>query len=292
MINFQYQAPTTVQQAVDHLSQADQRTLLLAGGTDVLIQLREGRREADHVVDLKRIPELTAIEMRPDNALSIGAAATCYQIQKTERLAASYGALLDAVNLVGSWQIQCRASVGGNLCNGSPAADTAPPLLVHDATCVIAGPEGERTVQVKDFFVSPGKTVLQKGELLVRIEFPPPSANSASSYFRFIPRNEMDIAVAGAASWLQLDDAKVKVTGARIALAAVAPTPVIAEDASQWLIGQPANEASFREAGQRAKKAAHPIDDKRGSADYRVHLASVLTHRSLVVACERVKNSN
>jgi carbon-monoxide dehydrogenase medium subunit len=217
----------------------------------------------------------------------IGAAVPCYRLYEDERIAAAYPGLIDAARIVGGWQIQNRASVGGNLCNASPAADTVPPLIVYRAVCQIAGPGGRRRVAVEDFCTGPGKNALGRGELLVAIDVPPPDARSSAAYERFIPRNEMDIAVAGAASWLRLSDSGDQIEEGRIALAAVAPTPVLAAEASESLAGKPVTEATFSAAGELAKRAARPISDRRGPADYRLHLVGVLARRTLLRAAQR-----
>ena len=286
--DFQYVAPASVSQAVEQLAEND--AAALAGGTDILVQIREGLRQVDRIVDLKKIPELAELKYSAETGLALGASVSCSRIQDAKD-ASLYPALIDAVSLLGSWQIQSRASVGGNLCNASPSADSIPPLIVHKAQCVIAGPDRERQVAVESFCTGPGKNVLEKGELLVRLLLPPPSARSGSAYLRFIPRNEMDIAVVGAAAWVQLDQSGQIVESARVALAAVAPTPVLAEEAGQWLSGKPATEATYLEAGELAKRSASPIDDKRGSAEFRTHLVGVLTKRTLARAVERARQS-
>lgn len=290
MNEFDYARPTTLDEAIGLLSQHNGRAAVLAGGTDLIVHLREGGREADIVVDVKRIPELSELEYSPDNGLTLGASVPCFKIYGDEAIAAAYGALADAARIIGGWQIQSRASVGGNLCNSSPAADTIPPLYVHRATCEIVGPKGRRTLPVEDFCVSPGRNALEPGEMLVALKLPATEPHSASAYQRFIPRNEMDIAVAGAASWVRLDAGGQTIENARVALAAVAPTPVFADAANEWLAGKPANHETFQEAGKLAQESASPIDDVRGPAEYRRHLVGVLTRRTLAGAVERAKS--
>jgi carbon-monoxide dehydrogenase medium subunit len=287
--DFAYAAPTTLSEAAALLAQWGERARCLAGGTDILVQLREHLREAEMVVDVKKIAELAAVEWSADSGLSLGAAAPCYRIYEDGTLSMAYGALADATRIVGGWQIQSRASVGGNLCNSSPAADTIPPLIVHQAVAEILGKDGSREVPVAEFCTGPGKNVLRPDELLVRLRLPAPPARSGSAYQRFIPRNEMDIAVAGAASWVRLNDARDTIEEARIALCAVAPTPVVAEEASQSLAGQPATEGSYIKAGELARQVATPISDMRGTDEYRRHLVGVLVKRTLATAAERAK---
>ncbi len=287
--DFDYAAPSTLAEATKLLAKANGRAKLLAGGTDILVQLREGMRDADFVIDVKKIPELTQLSFSRDKGLMLGAAVPCYRIYENADVAQAYPALADATRIVGGWQIQSRASVGGNLCNSSPAADTTPALIALAAECVIAGPPGERRVKAEEFCSGAGKNVLQPGELLVTLVFPAPAARAASAYERFIPRNEMDIAVVGAGSWVQLSTDGRTVEQCRIGLGAIAPTPKFAAEASAWLAGKPATEETFAQAGELAKKVASPITDMRGTAEYRVHLVGVLVKRTLQRAAERAR---
>ena len=289
MINFDYNAPTQLEDAVRQLAEAGERASVLAGGTDIIVQLREGLRSADLVVDVKKIPELMQLEHSGEQGLHLGASVPCWRIYDDETIAEAYPALADAARIIGGWQIQSRASIGGNLCNSSPAADSIPPLIAHSAVCHIAGPGGRRTVPVQQFCTAPGRNVLEPGELLVALKLPSHGLGSGSAYERFIPRNEMDIAVAGAASWVQLDESRQQIKQARIALSAVAATPVFAEEASNWLAGQAASEDVFAKAGDLARQVASPISDMRGTAEYRTHLVGVLTKRTLTDACERAR---
>ena len=288
MKDFSYAAPATLAEATRLLADSP-RARILAGGTDILVQLREGLRDADLVVDVKKIPELAELSYSASQGLKLGACVPCYQIYDHRELSKIYPALVDAARIIGGWQIQSRASVGGNLCNSSPAADTIPALIAHGVTCVIAGPKGKREVKVEEFCTAPGKNVLQPGELLVTLVFPPPQKGAGSAYERFIPRNEMDIAVAGAGSWLKLSADGKTVEQARIGIGAVAPTPRIATEAANWLAGKPVTEESFAQAGELAKKVASPITDMRGTVEYRVHLVGVLVKRTLAKAAERAR---
>lgn len=289
---FDYAAASTVDEAVSLLAAQGDRARVLAGGTDIIVQLREGLRSADLVVDVKKIPELVRYSFDAKRGLRLGAATPCYQIYGDEALKQAYPALTDSANLIGGWQIQGRASIGGNLCNSSPAADSIPSLIALAAVAEIAGPQGVRDVPVEKFCTSPGRNVLGRGEFLVAIKFPAPAAHAGSAYLRFIPRNEMDIAVVGAGVWVRLNDAGNKIEEARIGLAAVAPTPLLAEEASKWLVGKPTDEKTYTEAGELAKKIAKPISDRRGPADYRTHLVGVLVKRALIKAVERAKGSH
>ncbi len=286
MNDFEYAAATTVEEAVSLLSARGQAARILAGGTDMIVQLREGLRTADLLVDVKKIPELTALEFSPEGGLLLGAATPCYRIYGDERLQQAYPALCDATRIIGGWQIQSRASVGGNLCNSSPAADTIPALIALRAVCQIAGPDGLRELPVQEFCTAPGRNVLARGEFLVSLKLPAPLARSGSHYLRHIPRNEMDIAVVGAGAWLALDSSG-KISHARVALSAVAPTPKFAQAASEYLVGKAPGEEDFRKAGDLARQVASPITDMRGPAEYRMHLAGVIVRRALTKAAER-----
>jgi carbon-monoxide dehydrogenase medium subunit len=283
---FDYAAPATVREAVDLLA-AHPRARLLAGGTDLLVQLRAGRKETDLVVDVKRIPELTAIRYDPASGLTLGAATPCYRIYGDGAVAAAYPALAEVAALIGGTQIQGRASIGGNLCNASPSADSVPLLIAYGVTCHIAGPGGTRECPVEDFCTAPGRNVLQPGELLVSLHLPPPGAGSGAQYLRFIPRNEMDIAVAGAGVQVTLEDGHFR--SARIALAAVAPTPLFVRAAGEALAGKPVAAESITAAAELARAAAVPISDMRGTAEYRRHLCSVLTRRALEAAIRKAR---
>lgn len=287
MNDFEYQAVTTVDDAVRLLADRGDRARILAGGTDILVHLREGHCEADLIVDIKKIPEAMQLSFHPDGGLWLGSGVPCSQIYRESRIVAQYAALVDATRIIGGWQIQSRASVGGNLCNASPAADSTPVLIGYDVMCHIAGPSGRRTVPVAEFCLGPGKNVLEPGELLTALWFPPPAPRSGAAYLRFIPRNEMDIAVAGACSWVRLNEAGDTIEEARIALAAVAPTAILAHEAAQSLSGRPATEESYAAAAKLAANAASPISDMRGTIEFRRHLAGVLTKRTLAIAVER-----
>jgi carbon-monoxide dehydrogenase medium subunit len=272
------------------LSEHGEKACVLAGGTDILVQLRGGFRTAEWVIDVKEIPALDEIAWDEASGLTIGAAAPCYRIYENEDVKKHYPGLIDVASLIGGTQIQGRASLGGNLCNAAPSADAVPIMIALEASCCIAGPNGERTVAVEDFCMAPGKNVLAAGELLVSLHFPAPKANSGAHYLRFIPRNEMDIAVAGAGVSVVL--ANGNFASARVALASVAPTPLFVKQAGDALAGQPVNDESIQRAADIAKQAAKPIDDMRGTVRYRKHLCEVLTRRALHVAVERARRNN
>jgi len=287
--DFDYAAATTVDEAVSLMAAGGDRAKVLIGGTDLIVQLREGLRQADLVVDVKRIPELLSLTYDGKRGLLLGAAVPCMQIYDDPALRRDYPALTDAAHIIGGWQIQSRASIGGNLCNASPAADSIPALIAYDVTCHVAGPNGRRQMPVTEFCASPGRNCLGRGEILTALEFPAAKPKSSAAYLRFIPRNEMDIAVVGVGSWLSLSENGQSIAQARIGLGAVAPAPLFAKAASDWLAGKPATDATFAEAGELAKQAAKPISDKRGTAEYRVHLVGVLVKRTLAIAAERAR---
>ena len=286
---FDYAAPPTLAEAVRLLADRGERARVLAGGTDILVQVREGRRDVELLVDVKNIPELNELTWEASSGLRIGAAVPCSRISEHAGIARAYPGLVDAVSLVGGVQIQSRACLGGNLCNASPAADTVPALIAHEASAVIDGPQGRREVSVASFCVGPGRTVLGRGELLVRLHLPPPKPHSAGRYLRFIPRNEMDIAVAGVGVAVALDESRTCCVAARVALAAVAPVPLFVPEAGTALVDGPLTEALIDKAAALAQAAARPISDMRGTADYRRHLVGVLTRRALHGAIERAK---
>lgn len=288
---FDYIQPHSIADAVVLLNERGEKARVLAGGTDVIVQLREDRRQADVVVDIKHIPDVNVLSYSPATGLTIGAAVPCYRIYGNPEIAKAYPGLMDAASLVGGIGIQGRASLGGNLCNASPAADTIPPMIVLGGVAHIAGPNGVRQIPVEQFCTGPGKSALQRGEMLVSIHFPSPEANAGAFYLRFIPRNEMDIAVVGAGAQVVLNADKTHFVSARIALGAVAPTPLLVADAGAALAGQAVSAAAIQKASEIAEAAARPISDMRGTAEYRKHLTGVLTRRAINGAVQRAKES-
>ncbi len=283
-----YQAPTSLSDAVSIMAQHGDRARALAGGTDILVQLRGGRREIDVLVDTKTIPELNTLNLN-DSGLQLGAAVPCFQIYQNQAVAAAYPGLIDAAGMIGSIQIQGRATVGGNLCNAAPSGDTIPPVITLGGEAHINGPNGWRTVPTEDFCTGPGRNVLEPNELLVAIQIPAPAANSGTAYLRFIPRNEMDIAVAGVSSSVVLDASGQNFVSARIALASVGPTPILATAAGDSLAGKAVSDDAIAEAGRLASEAATPITDMRGTIRQRHHLVDVLTRRTLNIAIRRAR---
>ncbi|MGB2695044.1 MAG: xanthine dehydrogenase family protein subunit M [Dehalococcoidia bacterium] len=288
---FDYIAPASLDEAVAVLTQHGQSARVLAGGTDIIIQVRERRLDISVMVDIKAIPEVTAIVHANGGGLRIGAAVPCAQLYQDSEIARRYPALIDSAGLIGGIQIQSRASLGGNLCNSSPAADAIPTLIALSATCEIAGPNGTRTLPVEEFCTAPGKNVLGNDEFLVALSFPAPEAHSGAAFERFIPRNEMDIAVCNAAANVTLSADGSIFQSARIAVGAVAPTPLFVREAGEALAGQPVGDAAIERSAQIASDAAKPITDMRGSAGQRKHLAGVLTRRVINTAVARAKGA-
>ena len=287
MRSIKYTAPTNIEDAVAILQEHGENARILAGGTDLIVQVRENARDVEVMVDGKGIEELTRIEIRADGGMTLGAAVPCYQIAGSAEVVSAFPGFIDAVSIIGGTAIQGRASVGGNLCNSGPAGDSIPALIVHRATANIAGPGGRRTVAVEDFCTAPGRNVLKTGELLVSLTLPAMGNTAGAHYLRFIPRNEMDIAVVGVGAMVKLDGDTIE--SARVALGAVAPTPLYVEAVGESLAGKPATEESIEAAAVVAQDAARPITDMRGTAEFRKHLVGVLTKRALRGAVERAK---
>ncbi|MEZ4614350.1 MAG: xanthine dehydrogenase family protein subunit M [Caldilineaceae bacterium] len=288
---FDYVSAQSVDEVISLLAEKGDMARVLSGGTDLLVALREGRRKADIVIDVKGLPETTAMSYDASSGLSLGAAVPCHRMYDDKAVASAYPGLMDSAHLIGGTQIQGRASMGGNLCNASPAADSIPNLIAHSAICNIAGPSGRRTLPVEEFCVAPGRNALQSGEFLVSLQVPAPKPGFGAAYLRFIPRNEMDIAVVGVGVAVQLDESRNKIVAARISLGAVAPTPLYVEEAGASLVGKTVSDEAIAEAAKIAQAAAKPISDMRGTAEYRKHLAGVLTRRTLQKALDRAKAS-
>lgn len=267
--------------------EAEPGAAILAGGTDLLVQYQGGTRRPSAFLDIKRIPDLMRITADADG-VTIGAAVPAADIVGHPAVRTWWPGLVEGVSLIGSTQIQSRGSLGGNLCNGSPAADSTCSLIVNEAVAIVAGRGGERRIPVEQLIAGPGKTTLVPGELLVAVRLNKPPAHTADAYQRLIPRTEMDIAVACAAVRLTLNDAGV-CTGARVAIGAVAPTARVVEQAGAALIGTTVDAEALAHAASAASAAAQPINDKRGSIDYRKTVVGVLTRRVAAIAAARAK---
>ena len=279
-----YHLPTSLEQACSLLA-ANNSVRILAGGTDLLVQMRGGFIEPSQIIDIKALPGITDVILDTDG-LTLGAAAAAQSITERDDIAAIYPGLVEAIDLIGSTQIQGRCSVGGNLCNASPAADSVPALIANGARCNIAGSAGVRQVPVEAFNTGPGQNCLAADEMLVSIFVPRPNAKSADAYLRFIPRTEMDIAVVGVAVSLSLDEQGI-CTHARVAIGAVAPTALLVTEAAQEIVGGAVDDAVLDKMAAVVSAAANPISDKRGSADYRRKVVGVLARRAAITALQR-----
>ena len=285
MRRFDYYRPSSVAEASSILRERGPGGLLLAGGTDVLVQVKEAGRPVQYVVSLSAIEGLNGIS-EEGGGLRIGARARMIEIAAHPVVQSKYAALADGATLVGSIQTRHVATIGGNICNAAPSADTSPPLAVFEATAHIAGPAGERAVSLGSFWTGPGRTVLETGEVVTHFTLPAPGARSGSHYQRHTPRKVMDIAAVGTAVYLELDAGGV-CTAARIALGAVAPTVVRAPKAEAALVGQRVDDASAAAVGAIAATEATPISDQRASAEFRTYLIEVMTRQSILRAAER-----
>ncbi len=284
----QYTSPETFDEAVNLLTRANGSARLLAGGTDLLVQLRADLIEPDVVIDLKRLPGMQQIEVR-DDGTTIGAAVTCAELSEHEALVGAWPGVVEAAALIGSTQIQGRATLGGNLCNGSPAADSVPALIAASAHVVILGSDGRREVPVQDVMSGPGRTILGPDEIITSFVLPARQPRSGSAYLRFIPRTEMDIAVAGTGVQLVVDEAGICVD-ARVGLGAVAERPILATEAAETLIGTSVSESDLEDFARCVGETCRPIDDKRGTREFRIEVAGVLARRTARIALERAKS--
>jgi carbon-monoxide dehydrogenase medium subunit len=286
---FDLSLPRTVDDCLKILRERGGDAKLVAGGTDLLPQLKNGLLKPTCVVDLSGLAALRAVRSANGDGLRLGSAVTARTIELDPHIRSTYPSLAESGALVGSVQVRNLATVGGNLCNAAPSADMAPPLMALDAEAIIVGPKGERRVPLAAFFQGVRKTVLGTDELLLELAVPAPGPNSGGHYLRHTPRRELDIAVVGVATQLTLRDGVCQ--KARIALASVAPTPVRATAAEAALVGQSITPALIERAATLAVDAARPISDQRGSADFRRHLVRVLTHRTLTTALERARGA-
>lgn len=286
MTSLQYQAPGSIDEAVAMLANAGADVRILAGGTDLLVQMRAGTVKPGLIVDIKNIAEMREIAQE-NGGWRVGAAVPGAELGELEAFVAAWPGITEGFELIGSTQIQGRASMGGNLCNASPAADSVPALVAAGAICNVAGPNGRRQVPVEQIPTGPGKTSLAKGELVVSFSLPARPARASDAYLRFIPRTEMDIAVVGCGVNLVLDGDTV--SEARVSLGAVAPTVLLVEDAAKAIIGSTLDDAAMAKLDAAAQAAAKPITDKRGTIEYRTKVAGVLARRAAAIAYERAR---
>lgn len=285
MNNLQFQAPGTIDEAVSLLANSDGEARILAGGTDLLVQLRSGLINPSLIVDIKHIAETRTIT-EEDGGFRVGSAVSGAELNENDAVVAMWPGIAEGFDLIGSTQIQGRASLGGNLCNASPAADSVPAMIAAGVTCKIAGPNGVREAKVEDIPAGPGKTSLAKGEFVVSFKLPAQKPNSGDAYLRFIPRTEMDIAVVGAGVNLTLDGSGT-CTDAKVAIGAVAPTVLVVKEAADALIGTKVDDAALDKMAAACSAAAKPIDDKRGTIAFRKKVVGVIARRAAKIALER-----
>ena len=286
----QFQKPETVDEAVKLLQNADGDARILAGGTDLLVQLRAHMIDPGVIIDIKSIEETRTLTKNGDGSYTIGSAVAGAEAHERDDITADWPGVVEAWDLIGSTQIQGRASLGGNLCNASPAGDSVPAMVAAGMTANIAGPDGRRSIPVEEVTVGPGKTSLKKGEFVVSFNLPARPAKGGDAYLRLIPRTEMDIAVVGCGAALTLDDSGT-VTSAKISLGAVAATVLVVEDAAKAIIGTKLEPEALSALDAACQAACSPIDDKRGTVEYRTKIAGVLGRRAVTIAAERAGNN-
>ncbi len=289
MDDLRYEAPGTLEAAVALLAGEKGEARVMAGGTDVLVLLHGDIIEPDLLVDIKNIPELNGITQE-NGGWRVGAATNCMDIVDHQEFSAAWPGVVDGVKLIGSIQVKGRASIGGNLANASPGADTVPAIMAAGATATVFGPKGQREVPVEDIAIAPGKTSLAKGEIIVSFFFPPRPPHSGGAYLRFTPRTEMDIAVVGVGIDLTLDDGGT-CQAARVVLGAVAARALLVDEAAATLIGTAVDDDALANLAAAASAACRPIDDKRGTKEFRVKVAAVLARRTALIALQRAKQS-
>ena len=285
MSDIQYHAPKTIKEAVKLLAASKRKGRILAGGTDLLVQMKSGAAAPGIIIDVKKIPEMIGVTEKK-GAFTIGAATPAAALGENKKLRKAWPGVVEAVNLIGSTQVQGRASAGGNLCNASPAADSVPALVSAGCIVNIVGPKGKRSVPVEKFNAGPGKTSLKPGEIVVSLTLPARPKKASDAYLRLIPRTEMDIAVVGVGVSLTMKGDTV--AEARVGLGAVAPTVLLVEKAAKALVGSKLDDAALDAAAAACSAACKPIDDKRGTIKYRTKIAGVLLKRAALIARDRV----
>jgi aerobic carbon-monoxide dehydrogenase medium subunit len=282
-----YEAPETFESAVALLAAASGEARVLAGGTDLLVQLRSGLIEPELVVDVKRIPDVHRITAE-DGGFRIGAAVSGAALGEHPEVKKMWPGVVEAVELIGSTQIQGRATMVGNMCNASPAADSMPAMIAAGAIVSMIGPGGQRELPVEEMCIAPGQTALEQGEIVTSVFLPARPPRTGDAYLRFIPRTEMDIAVVGAGVCLSLDEGGT-CTAARLGLGAVAARPLLVTEAADALIGTKVDAAALEALADAASAACQPIDDKRGTKEYRIKVAGVLARRAAATALARAR---
>jgi len=282
-----YEAPKTIKEAAGLLAKSKGSAFVLAGGSDLLVRLKGGMIEPELVVDIKRIPSMQTVT-KTAAGFRIGAAVPCAALGENAALKKAWPGVVEAANLIGSDQVQSRCTIVGNLCNASPAADSVPAMVAAGAKAAIVGPKGRRTVAVEDVVTGPGKTSLKKGEVIEAITLAKPAPKSGDAYLRFTPRTEMDIAVVSAGICLTLG-AKGVVKKARVALGAVGPTVLLVPAAAKAIVGTKLDDAALAKLAAACEAACKPIDDKRGTIEFRTEVAGVLARRAALIAYQRAR---
>ena len=289
MLDTQYLAAKTIDEAVDAHAKANGSARFLAGGTDLLVQIKSGIRKPNLVIDIKKIVELNSIQEISENEFVIGASVSGANLNRNPKFAKLWPGVLEAFRLIGSEQIQGRASLGGNLCNGSPAGDSVPALIAAGCKAVIAGPGERKEIPIENFHLGPGKTILENGQMLVALKFPKRNNNSADAYLRMTPRTEMDIAVVGCGVNVSIENGVC--THARVSLGAVAPKPLLINEATDIMVGSSLDEETLEKVSKICRDSCNPIDDKRGTIDYRTKVAGVLFKRATLLAADRIRGN-
>ena len=289
MDDLRYEAPESPDAAISLLAEAGGSARVFAGGTDVMVQIHAELIDPGVIVDIKKVPGIMDIS-ESDGAYTFGAATPGMVLMAHEGFSSTWPGIIDGVALIGSIQVKGRASIGGNVCNGSPAADSTPTMIAANAVCNIVGPNGERTASVEGIVTGPGKTSLVDGEFILSFSLPKRPAHSGDAYLRLTPRTEMDIAVVGAGVNITLDDDGT-CTAARISLGAVAPTPLLVAEAADALIGTKVDDAALTKMGEACSAACNPISDKRGTKEYRIKTAAVIARRAVEIALERAREN-
>jgi CO/xanthine dehydrogenase FAD-binding subunit len=282
-----YEAPESLEGAVALLAGVKGEARVLAGGTDLLVQMRADMVDPELIVDIKKIRETRTVT-EDKGGWRIGAAVTGAELREHTRLKQAWPGVVEAANLIGSTQVQGRATLGGNLCNGSPAADSVPALIAAGAVATLVGPKGRRDLPVEDVMLGPRKLALTRGEIVVSFRLPPRPPRSGDAYLRFIPRTEMDIAVVGAGVSVSLDGGGI-ITAARVSLGAVAARVLLVAEAAQAIIGSRLDKAAQDRLEAAARAACRPIDDKRGTIEFRIDVAAVLARRTALIALNRAR---
>jgi carbon-monoxide dehydrogenase medium subunit len=289
---FEYHAPNSIQEALECLSRYGSQAKVLAGGTDLLVSMKKREEVPEHLINLKGIKGLNAIRHDEREGLAIGCLATIGDIARSQIVREKFTALWDAVNVMAAPQVRNLGTIGGNLCSAVPSADTAPPLIALGASVRLLGGKGERSLPLESFFKGPGESDLKSDEILLEVVVPNPPENSGGAYFKLMRRNAMDLALVGAAVFLRLNGDKSRCKEARIALGAVAPTPIRVPKAEQVLVGRAVNEETAKEAGNTARLEAKPISDIRASEAYRRDMVGVLTKRAIMAALDRTRGAS